>query len=153
MTDQASRASPPGDAFKGYRIEDLHVGMTADLARTIVEDDLHRFADLCGDHNPVHFDEAYAATTKFKGRIVHGFLTASLVTAVLGTRLPGPGCIYLSQSLRFQAPVRIGDTVVARVTVTNIMAEGRRASLRTVCSVDDTVVIDGEALVMVPSRA
>ena len=98
---------------KGYFFEDLAVGMEASYAKTITNDDVLAFAELSGDKNPVHLDDAYAAGTMFKQRIAHGFLTASLFSTVLGTKLPGPGCIYLSQSLKFRAPVMIGDEVVA----------------------------------------
>jgi 3-hydroxybutyryl-CoA dehydratase len=98
-------------------------------------------------------NENYARTTVFKTRIVHGLLSASFVSTVIASRLPGPGSIYLSQNLRFKAPVRAGDTVEARVTITDIILEKSRVALKTVCSVGDTVVIDGEALVLVPGRA
>jgi len=141
------------DDISGYALEDLSVGMTARLARTVTDTDLVLFAGVSGDTNPVHLNEVYATGTPFGGRIAHGMLAASFISAVLGTKLPGPGCIYVSQSLRFKAPVRPGDTVEARVTVTDIVAEKRRIAVRTVCMVGDTVVLDGEAVVMVPSRA
>lgn len=110
------------------------------------------FAGVSGDTNPVHLDEEFAASTMFGGRIAHGMLSAGLISAVFGTRLPGPGCIYLSQSLKFKAPVKIGDTVVARVTVKELKAEKRRAVFSTVCTVGDKVVMDGEAEILVPAR-
>jgi len=136
----------------GYALEDLAVGMTAAYEHTVTEADVVKFADISGDHNPVHLDEAYARTTRFKGRIVHGILSASFLSTTIASRLPGPGTIYLTQNLSFRAPVRIGDTVEARVTVTEIIRDKARVMLKTVCRVGDTVVIDGDALVMVPSR-
>jgi 3-hydroxybutyryl-CoA dehydratase len=136
----------------GYALEDLSVGMTATFEHTVAEGDVVKFAEISGDHNPVHLDEGYARTTRFKGRIVHGMLTASFLSTVIASRLPGPGTIYLTQNLSFRAPVRIGDRVEARVTVTDIIREKARVVLKTVCRVGDTVVIDGDALVMVPAR-
>jgi 3-hydroxybutyryl-CoA dehydratase len=133
-------------------IDDLAVGMSAVYARTVTEADIILFAGISGDNNPVHMNEVYARSTVFKGRIVHGLLSASFVSTVIASRLPGPGSIYLSQNLRFKAPVRAGDTVAACVTVTEILREKSRVALKTVCSVGDTVVIDGEALVLVPAR-
>jgi 3-hydroxybutyryl-CoA dehydratase len=136
----------------GYCIEDLSVGMTALYARTVTEADVVLFAGISGDNNPVHMNELYAARTMFKGRIVHGMLSASFVSTAIASRLPGPGSIYLSQNLKFRAPVRAGDTVEARVTVTDIIREKNRVALKTVCMVGDKIVIDGDALVMVPGR-
>jgi 3-hydroxybutyryl-CoA dehydratase len=103
--------------------------------------------------NPVHLDQEFAKNTMFKGRIAHGMLTASFISTVLGTKLPGPGCIYISQDLRFRAPVRVGDTVRAEVTVSEILRDKKRVVLLTKCTVGDRVVVDGTAVVMVPSRA
>jgi 3-hydroxybutyryl-CoA dehydratase len=139
--------------IQSYCIEDLSVGMSASFAKTVTDQDIVRFADISGDHNPVHLDEAYAEKTMFKGRIAHGMLSAAFISTVFGTRLPGAGCIYLSQSLKFKAPVKIGETVEATVTVTAIDAERRRVTFQTVCRVGDKVVVDGEAMLMVPSRA
>ena len=136
---------------QGYALEELVVGMTASYFHTLTDADVIDFADLTGDHNPLHLDEEFAKRTRFKGRIVHGMLTASFLSTVVAI-MPGPGTIYLSQSLAFHAPVRIGDTVEAHVTVAEINAPHKRVQLKTVCRVGDTVVIDGEALVMVPSR-
>lgn len=138
---------------QGLCLEDLHVGREARYARTITEADVVLFAGICGDTNPVHLNEVYAGKTMFKGRIAHGMLSASLISTILGTRLPGPGTIYISQNLKFKAPVRIGDTVEAVVSVKEIQESRKRAVLATVCSVGDTVVIEGEATVMVPVRA
>ena len=136
-----------------YYIDDLKPGMSESFTKTITERDIQLFGEVSGDVNPVHFDEEYAKTTMFKGRIAHGMLSAGFISTVLGTKLPGPGAIYLSQSLKFKAPVRAGDTVRARATVTAIVPEKRRVTLATTCHVGDTVVIEGEAVVMVPSRA
>jgi len=140
------------DEGVGYALEDLTIGMTAAYARVVTEADVVSFAGISGDHNPVHLDEDFARRTRFKGRIVHGMLSASFVSTTIASRLPGPGTIYLSQNLSFRAPVRIGDLVEARVTITEIIREKARVLLKTVCSVGDTVVIDGDALVMVPAR-
>ena len=113
---------------------------------------LFRSAGLSGDTNPVHLDDAYAANTMFKQRIAHGFLTASLFSTVLGTKLPGPGCVYLSQSLKFRAPVHIGDEVVATAKITGLDAEKGRAVLATQAAVNGKSVLDGEAVMMVPRR-
>ncbi len=138
---------------QGLHLEDLDLGMSATYAKTVSEADIVLFAGISGDSNPVHVDDDYARATMFKGRIAHGMLTASFISAVLGTRLPGPGCIYLSQDLRFKAPVRIGDTVRAVVEVTGIDQDRARVIVSTRCLVGDRVVIDGEAVLMVPRRA
>jgi 3-hydroxybutyryl-CoA dehydratase len=140
------------DDVGGFEIEDLSVGMSACYARTVTEADITLFAGLSGDVNPVHVNEVYARETPFKGRIVHGMLSASFLSTAIANRLPGPGSIYVSQNLRFKAPVRIGDTVQARITVTDIVPERRRVMLKTVCTVGDKVVIDGDAEVMLPPR-
>lgn len=130
--------------------EDLSVGLTETLQKTVSATDVVGFAQLTGDRNPIHLSEHFAARTTFKKRIAHGLYTASLISAVLGTRLPGPGAIYISQTLNFRAPVKIGDTVVVTVTVAELMAEKSRARLSCICTVDGEVVLDGEALVKVP---
>ncbi len=140
------------DEIQGYAIEDLSVGMTAASAKTVTDADMVLFAGVSGDLNPLHHNQEFAETTVFGGRIAPGLLTASLISAVFGNKLPGAGCIYLSQNLRFRAPVRVGDTVLARVTVTEVMAEKGRVAFSTQCSVGETVVLDGEALMLVPSR-
>ncbi len=136
----------------GYYMEDLSVGMTGVFAKTVTEADIVLFAGVSCDTNPVHINQLFAEGTLFKGRIAHGMLSASFISTVLGTRLPGPGSIYLSQSLRFRAPVKAGDTVVARATVKEIVPERRRVVMTTVCTVGETVVLDGEAMVMVSNR-
>ena len=140
------------DVLHGLYIEDLSVGMSEAVTKTVSHSDIVGFADITGDTNPVHLDDGFAAASPFKERIAHGMLSAGLISAVLGTRLPGPGCIYLSQSLRFRAPVRIGDDVVASATITEVNRDKRRITLDTVCRVGETVVIDGEAKIMVSSR-
>jgi 3-hydroxybutyryl-CoA dehydratase len=141
------------DIDAGYSIEDLSVGMTAYYARTVTEADVVLFAGISGDSNPVHMNELYAARTMFKGRIVHGMLSASFISTAIASKLPGPGSIYLSQNLKFRAPVRAGDTVEAKITVTEIISDKNRVALKTVCSVGDKVVIEGDAVVMVPGRS
>ena len=137
----------------GRCIEDLKVGDSASFQKTVTAADIDLFAQVTGDTNPVHLDEAYASTTMFKGRIAHGMLLAGFISTVLGTKLPGPGAIYMKQELLFRAPVRIGDTVVATATVTELFPEKKRAAFKTVCSVGETVVVEGTALLLVPSRA
>src|SRR5258706_2004441 len=131
--------------------EDLSVGMTETLEKTVASSDVVGFAQLTGDRNPIHLSEHFAARTSFGKRIAHGLYTASLISAVLGTRLPGPGAIYISQTLNFRAPVKIGDTVLVTVTVAELMPEKSRARLCCVCAVAGEVVLEGEALVKVPA--
>lgn len=136
-----------------YCIEDLEVGMEAAHERVVTGSDIETFAELSGDNNPVHLDADFAAKSPFKGRIAHGMLTASFISTILGTKLPGHGCIYLSQTLRFKAPVRIGDTVRALARISSLDRARRRAQLDCSVSVGDKVVLEGEALVLVPSRS
>lgn len=136
----------------GYRFEDLKMGMNESLTHTVAESDLTGFAAISGDDNPIHLDEAYARTTPFGGRIAHGMFTASLFSALLGTRLPGPGAVYMSQTLFFRAPVFVGSTIRARVEVIELIEEKQRARLRCECQVEDEIVLEGEALVYVPRR-
>lgn len=133
-------------------IEDLEVGMERHLRKTITDRDIALFAEVSTDHNPVHLDEAYAQETIFEGRIAHGMLTAGLISAVIGEQLPGHGTIYMGQSLKFLAPVRPGDTVLAEVSVREIDYAKRRVTLECRCSVGDITVLKGEALVLAPSR-
>src|SRR6267378_5723233 len=123
--------------------EDLSVGMAETLSKTIASSDVVGFAQLTGDRNPIHLSEHFAARTTFKKRIAHGLYTASLISAVLGTRLPGPGAIYISQTLNFRAPVRIGDRVDVTVTVAELVPERQRARLSCVCKVENDIVLDG----------
>jgi 3-hydroxybutyryl-CoA dehydratase len=140
------------DDRHGYYFEDLEPGMSEVFSKTITEADLLMFAGVSGDTNPLHLDEDFASRTMFESRIAHGMLTASLVSTVLGTKLPGPGAVYVSQSIRFLAPVRIGDTVIAKACVKEIQAERRRVTFATICSVGDKLVLDGEAILMVERR-
>jgi 3-hydroxybutyryl-CoA dehydratase len=132
--------------------EDLSVGLTEKLTKTVDSSDVVGFAEVTGDRNPIHLSEHFAAKTPFGTRIAHGLYTASLISAVLGTRLPGPGAVYISQTLNFRAPVKIGDTVEVTVSVAELMPEKHRARLACTCSVGDEVVLDGEAWVKVPSK-
>jgi len=137
---------------EGLTIEDLEEGQSASFSKTISEADILMFAGVSGDTNPVHLDAEFASQTMFKERIAHGMLSASLISTVLGTKLPGPGAIYMSQTLKFKAPVKIGDTVTATCTIDQLNREKRRASIACVCTVGGKAVIEGEATVMVPSR-
>jgi 3-hydroxybutyryl-CoA dehydratase len=130
----------------GYEFEELRVGMSATYAKTITEADIVLFAAVSGDNNAIHTNEEFAAATIFKGRIAHGMLSASVISAALANKLPGPGAIYMSQNLRFRAPVRAGDTVHATVTIKELNPEKRRVLLETCCRVSDKVVIEGDAL-------
>lgn len=137
----------------GYDFEDLQPGMRATFAKTITEADIVMFSAVSGDNNAVHINEEFARTTAFKGRIAHGMLSASVISAAIAGRLPGPGTIYLGQNLQFRAPVRPGDTVQAEVVVKEVFPEKRRVSLTTTCTVAGKVVIEGDAVVMPTSRA
>ncbi len=139
--------------MQGLFLEELSVGQSADLVRTVGEADIIAFAAVTGDNNPVHLDAEFAATTSFGERIAHGMLSAGYISAVIGTTLPGPGAIYLSQSLRFKRPVKIGDEVTARATITEIDEAKARVTLATVCLVNGKPVVEGEALIMVPRKA
>jgi 3-hydroxybutyryl-CoA dehydratase len=141
------------DELHGYYLEDLELGMTAVYAKTITDADIVLFAGISGDTNPLHLNSEFADGTRFEGRVAHGMLTASFISAVIGTKLPGPGCIYMSQTIRWSAPVRAGDTVVARVTITDINREKERVLMDTTCSVGEEVVLEGECLAKVPARA
>ena len=127
--------------------------MSAEFAKTITEADILLFGAATGDNQALHFDEEYAAKTQFKGRIAHGILSAGLISAALGNRLPGPGAVYVAQTLRFKAPVRAGDTVRATVTIKELLPEKKRVVLDTVASVKDTTVLVGEATMMVSGKA
>lgn len=132
-------------------INQMKVGDFAEMSRTITEADIVLFGGVSGDLNPAHFDEEKSKNTMFKGRIAHGMISASYISAVLGMKLPGPGTIYLSQTLKFLKPVRIGDTIVARAEVVELVAEKNRAILKTECfNQNGDVVLTGEAVVMPP---
>ncbi|MBB35295.1 MAG: (R)-hydratase [Hirschia sp.] len=136
----------------GLKYEDLELGMSHEDKHVVTEQDVIDFARISGDHNPLHMDEEYAKTTIFGERIAHGALTASYVSAILGNDLPGPGAIFTDLNLRFKRPVKIGDTVVARAEVSEMIPRGNRVTLSVKCMVDGKTVIQGEAKVMVPSR-
>ncbi len=136
----------------GFAFEDLQLGQTASVGKTITEADILLFAAVSTDTNPVHLSAEAGAASVFKERVAHGMLSAGLISAVLGTRLPGPGTIYMGQTLRFRAPVRIGDTVTATAEVTGLDTAKKRATLKTVCTVHGKIVIDGEATVQPRSR-
>jgi 3-hydroxybutyryl-CoA dehydratase len=147
--------APPVDPrmLRVLYFEDLHVGMREVLMKTVMETDVVGFARISGDENPIHLCDVYASGTRFGQRIAHGLYTASLISAVLGTRLPGPGAVYRSQTLNFQAPVKIGDVVTVAVEVVELVPAGRRVRLSCEAMVDGQVVLDGEAIVSVPPRA
>ena len=138
--------------MQGLHFEDLSVGQSAEMTRAVGAADIEAFAQVSGDDNPVHLDEAYARTTTFGQRIAHGMLSGAYISAVIGTQLPGPGTIYVSQALRFRRPVKIGDVVTARATITELDADRGRVTLATVCEANGKAVVEGEAVVMAPKR-
>lgn len=144
--------TPSMDVFYGHSFEELSLGQSASYGRTISEADILMFAGVSGDSNPVHMNAEFAKAGLFGERIAHGMLSASFISTVFGTQLPGPGSIYLSQTLKFKAPVKIGDTVVATVTIRELFPEKRRVVFDTVCAVSGTVVLEGEAHILVPAR-
>ena len=137
---------------KTYYFEDLQLGMEASVTTVVTMEDIETFASVSGDRNPVHLNPEYAATTIFKQVIAHGLLTASYISTVFGMKMPGPGAIYVSQSLNFKAPVKVGDEVVAKVVVVDLMPAKNRARFDCFCTVKGKVVLDGEAIMMVPTR-
>jgi 3-hydroxybutyryl-CoA dehydratase len=154
----AAISAPPKPAVDPRQVrslvfEELAVGMREVLMKTVMETDVVGFAQLSGDDNPIHLCDTYAANTKFGQRIAHGLYTASLISAVLGTRLPGPGAVYRSQTLNFHAPVTIGDVVTVVVEVVELVPQGRKVRLRCEALIDNKVVLDGEAVVSVPGRS
>lgn len=138
--------------MQGLYFEDLSEGQSAEQSHEVSAAVVDAFARLSGDTNPLHLDDAYAKTTTFGGRIAHGMLAGAYISAVIGAKLPGPGSIYLDQSLRFRRPVHLGDLVIARVTVKALNARRGYVTLKTVCEVGGKTVVDGEAVVMVPRR-
>jgi 3-hydroxybutyryl-CoA dehydratase len=136
----------------GYFFDDLSAGMTASFGKTITDADVVMFSAVSGDTNPMHLNEEFAKTTRAGTRLAHGMLTASLISTVLGCKLPGPGCLYVSQTAHFRAPVKVGDTVMAKVTVHRLLPQKNFAEFETSCTVGATTVVDGAALVWVPSR-
>src|SRR5271165_4024679 len=142
------RMNKPG--FQILYFEDLSVGMRETISKTVQNEDVIGFAELSGDHNPIHLSEHFARKTRFGGRIVHGLYTASLISAVIGMRLPGPGSVYISQSLNFLGPVKIGDVIEVSVEVMELTEKGRRVRLHCECRVGDKVVLEGEGVLSVP---
>ncbi len=143
---------PTHDELHGYFFEDLTVGMNDVYGKTLTDADVLMFTGVSGDTNPLHQNREFAKRTQFGEPIVHGMLTASLISTLIGTRLPGPGCVYMDQSLKFTYPVRVGDTVVARVEVIELDEQRPYATLETTCSVNGAVVLKGEAKVKVPRK-
>jgi 3-hydroxybutyryl-CoA dehydratase len=140
--------------MQGKTIEEIQVGDTAEFAKTVSESDIYQYAGITGDFNPAHVNEAFAANTFFKTRIAHGMLSAGFISNVLGNQLPGPGAIYVSQELKFLAPVHISDTIKAVVEVIKADTEKNRVTLKTRCiNQDGTVVIDGEAVLSPGKKA
>ena len=139
--------------MKSYFLEDLSIGMSAETTNLVTEDVIQQFAAVSGDTNPVHLDADFAAKTSFGERIAHGMLSGAYISAAIGTNLPGPGAIYISQSLSFKRPVKIGAEVVTRVEITAIDEAKARVTFATVCKVGGKAVVDGEAVVMVPRRS
>jgi 3-hydroxybutyryl-CoA dehydratase len=138
-------------AVKGKSIDELKVGDSAEISKTITETDINDFARVTGDFNPVHLDQGYAEKTIFKGRIAHGLISVGLLSSILGNILPGYGTIYLSHDIKFLAPVKIGDTITARVEVIELVQEKNRAKFRTTCmNQDGKIVVDGIAWAMPP---
>lgn len=133
-----------------WRIDDLQVGMSASYSQTISDYDVKAFAGLSGDHNPIHVDEMYAKASRFKRRIAHGFHSASFFSSIFGTQLPGKGCVYASQTLKFKRPVYLGDTVTAIVTLKKINSDSRVLEFETVCMVKTKVVTSGFAEIFMP---
>jgi acyl dehydratase len=136
--------------FDHFSIEEISIGMEVSYSQTITDADVKNFAGISGDNNPVHMSDEYAEKSRFKKRIAHGLMSASYFSALFGTKIPGPGCIYISQSLVFKRPVYLNDTVTATVTVKGIDIEKRRVFFKTVCKVKNKVVIDGEAEIHIP---
>lgn len=137
---------------EGYKYEDLEIGMSAESAHTITEDDIELFAKVSGDRNPLHMDEEFAKETVFGQRIAHGALAASFISGVLGNQMPGPGSVFVALNMRFRRPVFIGSEVIARAEVTEKMDKGNRVTLKVSCIVDGKRCITGEAQVVVPNR-
>ena len=133
-----------------YQIEEITPGMTATMSHLVTESDVAGFANLSGDHNPVHLDDEYASKSRFGKRIAHGLFGASFFSGLFGTRLPGPGCVYASQNLKFRRPVFIGDVLVATITVLSVDVQKKRVNFSTICTVDGKEVIIGGAVIFIP---
>ena len=150
---EAKRVKEANARLHGYYFEDLQVGMDDAYAKTITDADVITFAGISGDTNPVHLNHEFASETLFEGQVAHGMLTASFISTVIGTKLPGPGCIYVSQNLRFMAPVKVGDTVTATCTISRLIPEKHMIEMETICSVGVKTVLDGQATILVPTKA
>jgi hypothetical protein len=133
-------------------IEEIKIGMKASYSQTITDTDIKAFAGISGDRNPVHMDEEYASNSRYKKRIAHGLMTASYFSALFGTKIPGEGCVYVSQTLNFKKPVYVGDTVTATVEVFNVDLEKFRVFFRTICRVKQRIVTDGVAEIYIPNK-
>ncbi|WP_258058355.1 MaoC family dehydratase, partial [Campylobacter hyointestinalis] len=131
-------------------IKDIKIGMKATYSQTITDTDIKAFAGISGDRNPVHLDEIYAQNSRYKKRIAHGLISVSYFSALFGTRLPGEGCVYASQTLNFKRPIYVGDTVTAQIEVINIYIDKKKVLFRTTCTVKNRIVIDGEAEIFIP---
>jgi acyl dehydratase len=138
--------------FGQFPLEEIKIGMEVSYSQTITDADIKTFAGLSGDHNPIHVSNEYAQNSRYKKRIAHGLMSASFFSALFGTRLPGPGCVYVSQSLQFKRPVYIDDTVIATIIVKSVDLEKRRVFFQTICKVKNKIVIDGEAELYVPNE-
>jgi 3-hydroxybutyryl-CoA dehydratase len=136
--------------FDKLRIEDIEIGMEVSYSQTITDEDVKAFSEISGDKNPVHLDDEYAKNSRYKKRITHGLMFASYFSALFGTKIPGEGCVYVAQSLRFKRAVYLDDTVTATVIVSSVDLEKRRVFFRTICKVKNKIVIDGEAELFVP---
>lgn len=139
-------------AFDTLLLEDIKIGMEVSYSQTITDSDIKTFAGLSGDHNPVHISDEYAKNTRWERRIAHGLISVSFFSGLMGTKLPGIGCVWVSQTLKFLKPVYIGDTVTAKLIVKDIDFERRRVFLQSICIVKDEIVIDGESEAFVPKK-
>lgn len=138
--------------FHDLSINELRIGMSAEIERLITIEDVKKFAELSGDTNPIHLDEIYAAKSKFGNRIAHGLMSVSFFSALFGTQLPGNGCLYVAQSVNFKKPVFVGQTVIAKVIINSFDKERNRVYFDTICTVNDVIVIDGTAEIYMPSN-
>ena len=150
---EAKRVKEATEMLHGLYFEDLEEGMRDAYAKTITDADVITFAGISGDTNPVHLNHEFASETLFEGQVAHGMLTASFISTVIATKLPGPGCIYVSQNLRFMAPVKVGDTVTATCTISRLIPEKHMIEMETICSVGVKTVLDGQATILVPTKA
>lgn len=136
--------------INSYDINEIKIGASASYSQTITDADIKTFAGISGDNNPIHMDDNYASNSRYKKRIAHGLLSASFFSALFGTKIPGYGCVYVSQNLNFKRPVYLGDTVVAKITVISIDHEKKRVKFKTICLVRNKIVIEGVAEIFVP---